>query len=127
MRLRALWWTVGVVLAITVFVLGVLPGKVLPTKGFNDKVNHALAYLALTLWFAGLVRHSRWAWLAAGLMTLGVLVEIVQTLTPFGRLGDVKDLLANAVGMTAGFLLAYVGLWRWPVWLDALCGRRTGA
>ncbi len=117
-RFRALWWTLGACLAALVFVLGVLPGAALPTQGFNDKVNHFLAYLALTVWFGGLVQRKRWPWLALGLMLLGVMVEVVQTLTPFGRAGDWRDVLANAVGVALGFLIAAAGLSRWPLWLD---------
>lgn len=102
-----------------VFVLGVLPGAALPTQGFNDKVNHALAYWALTIWFSGIVRRARWAWLALGLTMLGGMVEVVQTLTPFGRTGDLKDLLANTAGMALGFLVASAGASRWPSWIEA--------
>lgn len=72
---------------------------------FWDKAEHSLAYLVLT--GMGLVlfpRHPRL--LAAYAMAVGGGVEVLQAVMGFGRQGDWRDILANAIGIAAAYSLA---------------------
>jgi VanZ family protein len=70
-----------------------------------DKANHLLAFAALG-WVAAQAYASRWRWLA--LLGYGVLIELLQALTPH-RYASALDVLADA----AGLVLAAVALWAW--------------
>lgn len=80
----------------------------------GDKIEHVLAYAALSAWavliFAG--RKSRLS-AAAALMALGVALEYAQGLTGY-RIMDAKDALANTLGVLIGQSLA------WVPWRNAL-------
>jgi VanZ family protein len=71
-----------------------------------DKADHLAAFGALAcvgvIALHGAAR-GRW-WLAAGLLGLGALIEIVQFYVP-GRSSDWQDLAADALGIAAGLLL----------------------
>jgi VanZ family protein len=123
LRYRQWWWTLGFVVAAVTLLLSVLPGDKLPTQGFNDKINHMIAYVALTVWFCGLTTRSRWWAVIVWLVAFGVFVEIIQSVTPFGRTGDPLDLVANSAGIALGLLAAYAGLARWPIWVEQILSR----
>ncbi|KPP97307.1 VanZ family protein [Marinobacter sp. HL-58] len=69
----------------------------------NDKFNHALAFLQLTivtrLAWPGLSR----LWIAPGLLAFGVAIEVVQAQLPY-RTFAVADILADAAGIAIGLL-----------------------
>ena len=69
----------------------------------NDKMNHVLAFLQLTivtrLAWPGLSRF----WIAAGLIAFGVTIEVVQAQLPY-RTFAVADIVADAAGIAAGLL-----------------------
>ena len=77
-----------------------------------DKANHVLAFAALG-WVArgaaGPATDAAWRWVAA-VMVYGVLIEILQTQVP-GRHGEMADLLADAVGLAAGWIFAAGAAW----------------
>ena len=94
----------GVAVAVLLF-LCLAPGKDLPTVNLWDKAEHAtawfvLAALGLAFWP---FRPGRIAGFA---VALGALVEILQGTPFFGRDADVRDLVADSVGV-AGALLAW--------------------
>jgi VanZ family protein len=69
-----------------------------------DKLNHLSAFASLAV--AGfLAFRGRWWQVALGLLAYGGLIEILQTFTPT-RVGEWEDLLADAVGIVLGLLLA---------------------
>ncbi|MBC7956337.1 MAG: VanZ family protein [Cytophagales bacterium] len=76
-----------------------------------DKLNHAAAFVALTLagcfGFPGSRRTVLGVLLA--MLALGVLIEIVQYFVP-GRSSEWADLGADAIGMALGATLALVTL-----------------
>jgi len=80
------------------------PGDDVPQGGPNDKVVHALIFVALAV--AG-----RWAqvpWLRLGLVlaAYAAVTEILQAVLPINRDGNVLDFLADAVGIGIGLLLS---------------------
>ena len=71
-----------------------------------DKLNHAGAFAALAVagWFSVPQRRGRWP-MMAGLLGYGGLIELAQRFVP-GRSGEWADLLADALGIVAGVLIA---------------------
>jgi VanZ family protein len=89
-----------------------LQGEHLPLN--NDKVCHAIAYSVFTLlWFAAfhfkLKMQFNKALLITGLFSFsyGIFIEILQGWLTVSRQGDVKDVIANAIGMIFAVLLIW--------------------
>lgn len=72
---------------------------------WQDKLEHALAFLALGV-LGGLAWPARIGRLAAGLLAYGALIELAQSMTAH-RMGDPWDWFADAAGV--GLAMA---LWR---------------
>ena len=70
-----------------------------------DKAAHSIAFGLLTVIGLLMSTHRRWL-VALGVLALGIAIEIAQTLMPFGRNGDWRDALADAIGVVLG-----LGLW----------------
>ena len=119
LRYRPLWMLGGFCLTLAVLVLSLLPAAQLPEVRVWDKFQHMLAYVALALWFGGVVPRRRYALVVAGLMTYGVLIELLQGWMQQGRHADLGDLGANATGIAAGLLLALTPMGRWAHWLES--------
>lgn len=78
----------------------------------GDKIGHVAAFAVLMLWWAQLYfARSRWL-IAAGLLALGVGLEFVQERTGY-RNFEYADMLADLVGIIAGFWLAPPRLPNW--------------
>jgi len=99
-------------------VLCLLPTQDLPDPGTGDRFEHTAAWFILTLSGLVLAPRRRLA-IPAFALAFGVIVEILQAVTPFGRHGDLADLAADVVGITlAGGL--WFGVRRlWPRTIDA--------
>jgi VanZ family protein len=86
-----------------------LPGESAPMVALssfqiNDKVQHILAYAALAFLPALHERRRLLAFIAPGLVALGILLEFGQLLAP-GRAFELGDMAADAVGVIAGLLI----------------------
>ena len=117
-RAWRLLWLGGLVLVAAVVVVCLLPSRNLPSTGISDKLEHALAFAALALWFGGLAARRDHLFVLLALVALGGGIEIAQGLMGLGRMADVRDLLADLLGAVAGLLLALTPLGRWPAMLD---------
>lgn len=116
LRYPWLWWALGWLLVAGVCVGSLLPRSAVPEIfRFADKLQHAGAYLLLTVWFGGIVGRSKHLPLAAALIVLGAMLDALQSRVPF-RTFSLTDIAANAGGVVAGLLL----LW---LWLDGWCRR----
>jgi VanZ family protein len=98
LRFAAYGFAVAVLLYLTL-----APGQDLPKEHMWDKAEHASAWFVLTaigvaFWPA---RPRR---VAAFAFCLGALVEVLQWAMPFGRDGDVRDLVGDSVGIGAALL-----------------------
>ncbi|MEZ5500001.1 MAG: VanZ family protein [Steroidobacteraceae bacterium] len=122
LRFTRTWLAVGILIAAFVLVTGLVPPRRLPALGLSDKVEHALAYLGLALWFVGIVARSRYLVLAGALFLFGVAIEILQHLTGWGRRADPYDVLANSVGIVLGLVIGRLGLGGWAEWLERRLG-----
>ena len=115
--LRA-FWLMGLVLVVAVVVVCLLPARNLPGTGINDKVEHAVAFMVMALWFAGLTARRDYLFLLLALIALGGAIEIAQGLMALGRTADPLDLLADSTGALAGVALALTPLGLWVTVLE---------
>ena len=76
------------------------PRDDVPPGGPDDKVVHALIFLVLTL--AGRWAAVPWVALGIGLTAYAAVTEILQAVLPIERQGDVRDLVADAIGVAVG-------------------------
>ncbi|HEY3947888.1 VanZ family protein [Phenylobacterium sp.] len=91
--------------------LTLAPGRDVPGVGLVwDKAEHATAWAVLT--GAGLLLSTKRRW-AIGVFAFlfGAAIEIGQTIMPFGRDGEVLDLVADSVGIVAAYV-AWFGMRR---------------
>jgi VanZ family protein len=111
-----LWQLVGWLLVATVVTATLVPEP--PEVGFmpaSDKVLHLLAYGGLALWFRQAFA-SRLRWVVF-LIMLGILLEFIQGWSGY-RSFEYADMLANALGVGCGLLLAATPLGLTVPWLD---------
>lgn len=88
-----LFWTC----AAAILVLSLLPqGVPMPSTGW-DKANHALAFGTLAVLGCLAWPTRRWKVLA-GLLAYGVVIELLQALTP-DRSAEALDVLADSIGL----------------------------
>jgi VanZ family protein len=110
LRFRFLWTLIGYGLVVLVVGLSLLPAPPLPVYFlWTDKLYHALAYGVLMLWFAQLHPKSRYVWLAGGFISLGILMEVLQSQLST-RSGDIWDVAANSLGTILSWGLALKGM-----------------
>jgi len=108
LRLKALWFSLGVLLVSLVVVLSLVSlGPIVAGVTFNDKVAHVVIYAALMGWFSQLFRHDLTRLLLAlGFTALGIGVEFLQGMVPH-RQFELLDMLANSSGVLLAWALAY--------------------
>lgn len=93
LRLGAYGFAVAVLLYLTL-----APAQELPKEHLWDKAEHAIAWIVLA--GVGLAFWPARPRLIAGFaFCLGALIEVLQWAMPFGRDGDIRDLLADSVGI----------------------------
>jgi len=106
-KFHRLWFAFGWIGILIVVYLSLVPS---PPETFHaeysDKVEHALAYGSLMLWFCqGYQRLAQRAIVAVLLVALGVSIEFLQGLTGY-RSCELGDMLANTTGVLIGWLSA---------------------
>jgi hypothetical protein len=106
LKLRPLAIAVGWALVATIVWLSVTttPPQIPIEQG--DKFGHALAYGSAMFWFCQLYSRlgTRLAY-AAGFIAMGIALEFVQRALGY-RSFEVLDMLADAAGVAAGWLIA---------------------
>jgi VanZ family protein len=112
------WYVLGVLLTLAVIFVCLMPARDLPSVSVNDKVEHITAYVALAIWFGGLFTRRAYLWLALGLLVLGGGIEIAQGLMGLGRTADVKDFLADGLGVLIGLGACLAGFEHWVSWIE---------
>lgn len=121
-------WLAGAVLLVLGIAYGSLTSApiVAAVSGF-DKLEHASAYLLLTLWLTGMLERRRY-WVAAVIaLALGGGLEIAQGALTTVRVADPFDMAANATGVGIALVLAYVALGGWSVRVERWLGARPPA
>jgi VanZ family protein len=121
---RWLWTSLSVVLILGVIVGSLWPGGVQALPKIGDKFQHVFSYFVLATWFVGLAPRRTYPWIAAGLLLLGLSMEILQYLLKADRVADARDMVANTIGIGIGIVLAYVGLGAWAQRVEQWLSRR---
>lgn len=122
LRYRYWWIAGGVVMLLAVIVSSLLPAADLPKVQVWDKFEHAFAYFVLAAWFGGVLRPDRYLRLALALVALGIAIEIAQGAMGFGRTADLRDALADAIGIVFGVAVALLGAGGWMRGVERLLG-----
>ena len=105
---RACFW----MCVVAVLVLSLMPPTPhMPSTGW-DKANHALAFAVLA-WLGCSAWPGRTTLVLLGLLAFGVLIERLQSLTPY-RVAEWADLLADVLGLALG----------WGAWVVSVAARR---
>jgi len=110
-KLRKTWLALGGLWVATVLYLSLTPTPPEPLRFWSvDKLEHALAYCLLMLWFCQVyVRRTQRLFVAGLLIALGIIVELLQEMTSY-RYFEYADMLANATGVMLGWVWARTGL-----------------
>jgi len=118
-KLRRIWLVLGAVWVATVVYLSLTPNPPEPMHFLNaDKLEHALAYGFLMLWFCQVYQQrAPRIFTAALLIALGVAIEYLQRMTIY-RVFDYADMLANVAGVLLSLIFISVGLGRIGVMLE---------
>jgi VanZ family protein len=117
------WIAASVLLVVGVLFASLVPPTLPAAPSYFDKLEHAVAYLCLTLWFTGLVLRSRYGRVALALALFGLVIEFLQEFMPFGRQGDPLDMAANLVGIGVGLAIASVATGGWALKVEAWLNR----
>lgn len=105
--LRNVWVALGWLWIVAVFYLSLAPIPPQPlTFDGLDKLEHALAYALLVLWFCQIyVAQFARIRLSLALLLMGVGIEVLQGMTGY-RYFEYADIVANSTGIVAGLGLA---------------------
>lgn len=97
-----LWQSLAAVATLTVVTLSLIPSPPQPPGPLAwDKAQHTLAYFVLAAAWLQSTRAVRWPLTVAGLLLLGLALELVQGMTDARHL-QAMDMLANALGVAVG-------------------------
>ena len=103
--LRSAFW----VCALAILAMSLMPPvPQMPTTGW-DKSNHMLGF-ALLMLLGRSAYPGRTVFLVAGLLAYGALIELLQSFTPT-RFAEWGDLLADGLGLFAGWALGQIMAW----------------
>jgi VanZ family protein len=106
LRHRRLWSAASAALVVAIVYASLAPDVSPPMPRGFDKLEHFATYCGLAVWFTGLYPRTRYLRVVAGLLALGLGVEIAQGLMTLGRAAEALDMAANAAGVATGLLLA---------------------
>lgn len=106
-KLRWSWLAVGLVWVAAIFYFSLAPYPPRPVTFWQaDKLEHALAYALLMLWFCQVYRQRNpRILLALLLVAMGIAIEYLQGETGY-RTFEFADMLANAAGVMVGWAWA---------------------
>ncbi|MBT3201521.1 MAG: VanZ family protein [Phycisphaerales bacterium] len=101
--IRLGWIAITVVMLAGITALCLLPSAGLPSAPGTDKSHHFLAYAVLVLPTA-LRKPKKWMLFGLFFIAYSGVIELIQARV--GRSGEWADLLANTLGVVAGFGVA---------------------
>lgn len=110
-KLRKAWLLLGWFWVAVVTYISLIPNPPEPVRFENiDKLEHALAYCLLMLWFAQVyLGRVRRLFAASLLVAMGIAIEALQGMTGY-RMFEYGDMLANATGVMLGWVWARTAL-----------------
>ena len=120
LRHRHVWLAGSWLLVGLVVYLSLTPHPPEPFSFSNaDKLEHGIAYGSLALWFCQIYLSTRSrVFVLAALIGLGIGLEFVQGWTGY-RTFDVRDMVANSIGVMLGFLMVLTPLGRLFILIEA--------
>lgn len=128
LRYARRWQIAGISVLVLVLAAALVPAlwfmHDVPGSGLvsTDKLLHTLTFMFLTVWFCGQYRRRSYWRVAVAMLMFGVLIEACQMLLTW-RSAEVGDLVADAVGIVLGLLLACAGAGGWSLrveeWAEA--------
>ena len=125
LRHPRLWLVSGWILVVLAVIVSIIPLSEMPKMGgISDKLEHAVAYAVLALWFAGIYPKSRYPLIGVALLVMGIVIEGLQGAMNFGRQADMRDVYANSLGIVCGLLLALIWLGGWAQRVEAWTKRQ---
>jgi VanZ family protein len=121
LRFRWFWLGFGLFSLTLILALALAPlSGPLPVLT-NDKVAHFVGFVYLTCWFLGMARRDL-AWrIMLALAAYGVLIEVLQGLTPY-RAVEAADVVSDLAGIGTGWLLSSTVLKGWCGRVESLLG-----
>jgi VanZ family protein len=122
LRLAPFWWACGWIFMAAVVIGSVLPSKGPPPVAINDKLMHFGAYWMMAFWFAGVTQKRRYPLIAVGLLALGAVMEVAQSVMQVGRTAEWLDFAANSLGVASALAVAYAGLGSWLYHIERRLG-----
>ena len=106
MRHPRLWAVAGWTIVAAIVWLSVTPSPPEFELENADKLEHLIAYGALTFWFCQLhASHRAQFAFVIGFIAMGIALEFVQGALAY-RTYDTADMIANAIGALAGWAVA---------------------
>lgn len=105
------WLAGGILLLGTVLYFALAPTGG-PLVIVSDKTAHFLVFTSLMLWFGGIFRLGRAPFVAVGLLSFGILIELLQGRLDY-RSAEVADVLFDLGGILLGWALVATSLGRW--------------
>lgn len=115
------WLAIGWGLVLFILLVSFLPVPARSVTAY-DKANHFLSYAILMAWFTQLFpqRKLQFAYML-GFALMGIAVEFIQGLTAY-RSFEIADMLANGLGLIAGWTFSVAIMAGWLVKLDHRIG-----
>ena len=105
LRFRGFWLALGWLMVAATLALSLMPHPPQVLRfDHADKLEHAVTFAGLMLWFGQLVVAAGRPRAAALLLGLGIAIEILQSFTPT-RQFEFADMGADAVGIVFGWVL----------------------
>lgn len=117
LRWGLLWLAAGIAATLLGAYLALRPPTQFLPASLGDKLQHALSYVAMGLWFGALFQRRYLLRVAVGLFAFGLLIEVLQGAMPFGRAAEWGDVAANSSGILVAMLLTR---WLEPSWMQRL-------
>jgi VanZ family protein len=119
-RLDAFWIACGAAFVACVVYLSVTPDPIRAPTVDGFKTGHILAYLWLMLWFCQVARTFPTRGVTAILLcAMGIALEYVQLATGYRHFAY-SDMVDDAIGVAAGWVLSYTPLGRLEQRLSSL-------
>jgi VanZ family protein len=112
LRYAKVWAAIGWLLTAGIVIGSLMPGHAVPSVGVSDKIQHAVAYFTLMVWFAGFYRRGLYPLIAGVLMALGIGLDLLQRLTET-RSFDWYDVAMNCAGVAVGLVLSLLLIGGW--------------
>ena len=104
-QLRKYWLFCTLFILTTIVILSLWPLKTLPSVPGTDKTHHFIAYAALMLPTA-LRRPKYWQLIVLFFIASSGLIELFQPYV--NRYGELKDMVANVMGLGCGLIIAEI-------------------